>query len=111
MLYANSAEIGSGMAYEGSSSTSKVHTTGLNPEIDNVIAINATNTGGPAGLIATIHVDYLDGTSKILDNLAWIAANVQSNAGMAPWGAIFLPPALDLMQSNWIWTNYLPTQQ
>ncbi|KAK0432656.1 lectin [Armillaria borealis] len=126
-LYANGAEIGSGIAYEGSGSTSQVYTVGLSPEIDNVIAINATNTGGPAGLIATIQVDYLDGTSETfvtdaswktlqtatasgfenpsLDDSAWTAANVQGKAGMAPWGAISLPPALDLTQSNWIWTN------
>ncbi|KAK0486835.1 lectin [Armillaria luteobubalina] len=126
-LYTNGAEIGSGIAYEGSGSASQVYTVGLSPEIDNVIAINATNTGGPAGLIATIHVDYLDGTSETfvtdaswktlktatasgfenpsLDDSSWIAANVQGKAGMAPWGAISLPPALDLTQSNWIWTN------
>ncbi|KAK0202315.1 lectin [Desarmillaria ectypa] len=129
-LYANGAEIGSGIAYEGTGSTSQVYTVGLSPEIDNVIAINATNTGGPAGLIATIHVDYLDGTSETfvtdaswktlrtptadgfgnpsLDDSAWIAASVQGKAGMAPWGTIALPPALDLTQSNWIWTNETP---
>ncbi|PBK58191.1 hypothetical protein ARMSODRAFT_1039909, partial [Armillaria solidipes] len=117
-LYANGAEIGSSIAYERSGSTSQVHTVGLSPEINNVIAINATNTGGPAGLIVTIRVDYLDGTSETfvtdaswktprtatasgfenpsLDKSAWIAANVQGKAGMAPWGAISLPPALDL---------------
>ncbi|KAG7443901.1 lectin [Guyanagaster necrorhizus] len=126
-LYANGAEVGSGIAYEGTSSTSQVYTVGLNPEIDNVIAVNATNTGGPAGLIATLLVDYLDGTTETfvtdaswktlktptvdgfenpsLDDSAWIAANVQGPAGMAPWGAISLPPALDLTQSDWIWTN------
>ncbi|PBK87095.1 hypothetical protein ARMGADRAFT_1122910, partial [Armillaria gallica] len=108
-------------------SISQVYTVGLSPEINNDIAINATNTGGPAGLISTIHVDSLDGTNETfvtdasrknlrtatasgfenpsLDDSAWIAANVQGKAGMAPWGAISLPPALDLTQSNWIWTN------
>ncbi|PBK58181.1 hypothetical protein ARMSODRAFT_1091322 [Armillaria solidipes] len=136
-LYANGAEIGSSIAYERSGSTSQVHTVGLSPEINNVIAINATNTGGPAGLIVTIRVDYLDGTSETfvtdaswktprtatasgfenpsLDKSAWIAANVQGKAGMAPWGAISLPPALDLDKrvyqrgSNHRWKQVLTT--
>ncbi|KAK0224437.1 lectin, partial [Armillaria nabsnona] len=110
-LYANGAEIGSGIAYEGSHSTSQVYTIGLSPEINNVIAINATNTGGPAGLIATIHVDYLNGTSETfvtdvswktlrtatasdfenpsLDDSAWIATKVQGKAGMAQMSRAF----------------------
>ncbi|PBK87084.1 hypothetical protein ARMGADRAFT_1034982 [Armillaria gallica] len=66
-------------------------------------------------LIASIHVDYLDGTGETfvtdaswktlrtatasdfenpsLDDSAWIATNVQGKAGMAPWGTSpFHPP-------------------
>ncbi|SJL05339.1 uncharacterized protein ARMOST_08706 [Armillaria ostoyae] len=82
MLYANGAEIGSGIAYEGSSSTSQVYTVGLNSEIDNVIAINATNTGGPAGLIATIHIDYLDGASKtFVTDASWKTLRTATASG------------------------------
>lgn len=126
-LYANGAEIGSGIAFESTGGTAQAYTIGLNPDIDNVIAINATNTGGPAGLLAAIQVDYLDGTSETfvtdaswktlqtptasgfespsLDDSAWVSANVEGPVGTAPWGAVPLPPALDLTQSNWIWTN------
>ncbi|KAK0441865.1 lectin [Armillaria borealis] len=88
-----------------------------------VIAVNGTNTGGPAGLIATVLVDYTDGTTETfvtdeswktlksappsgfanpsLDDSAWIAAVTQGKDG----GQTALPPALDITQSNWIWTN------
>ncbi|KAK0432665.1 lectin [Armillaria borealis] len=103
-LYANGAEIGSGIAYEGSGSTSQVYTVGLSPEIDNVIAINATNTGGPAGLIATIHVDCLDGTSEtFVTDASWKTLRTATASD-------FENPSLDksawvTASSNWIWTN------
>ncbi|KAK0188341.1 lectin [Armillaria mellea] len=103
-LYANGAEIGSGIAYEGSGSASQVYTVGLSPEIDNVIAINATNTGGPAGLIATIHVDYLDGTSEtFITDASWKTLTTATASG-------FENPSLDdsawiAANSSWIWTN------
>ncbi|SJL00728.1 uncharacterized protein ARMOST_04042 [Armillaria ostoyae] len=75
-----------------------------------VIAVNGTNTGGPAGLIATVLVDYTDGTTETfvtdeswktlksappsgfanpsLDDSAWIAAVTQGKDG-----------------EYWIWTN------
>ncbi len=59
-LYVNGAEVGSGASF----STAQVYTVGLNPEINNVITINGTNNEGPAGLIATVLVDYSDGTTE-----------------------------------------------
>ncbi|KAK0196804.1 lectin [Armillaria mellea] len=122
-LYVNGAEVGSGASF----STAQVYTVGLNPESDNVISVNGTNTAGPAALIATILVDYADGTTETfvsdaswktlksappagfanpsLDDSAWIAAVVQGKEGVSPWGQTTLPPALDLTQSNWIWTG------
>ncbi|KAK0224431.1 hypothetical protein EDD85DRAFT_755433, partial [Armillaria nabsnona] len=74
-----------------------------------------------------IRANYLDGTGETFvtdvswktlrtvtassfenpdfDDSAWITVNVQGKAGIAPWGTISLPPALDLTQSNWICTN------
>ncbi|KAK0463801.1 lectin [Desarmillaria tabescens] len=122
-LYVNGAEIGSGASF----SAAQVYTVGLNPESDNVITVNGTNTGGPAGLIATVLVDYADGTTETfvtdaswktlrsappagfenpsLDDSTWIAAVGQGQEGVSPWGQTALPPALDMTQSNWIWTG------
>ncbi|KAK0501856.1 hypothetical protein EDD18DRAFT_1101567 [Armillaria luteobubalina] len=88
-LYANGTEIGSAIVYEGSGSASQVYTVGLSPEIDNVIAIDATNTGGPTGLIATIHVDYLDGTSEtFVTDVSWKTLKTATASG-------FETPSLD----------------
>ncbi|KAG7448134.1 lectin [Guyanagaster necrorhizus] len=122
-LYVNGAQVGSGASF----SDAQVYTVGLEPESDNVIAVNGTNTGGPAGLIATVLVDYADGTTETfvtdaswktlqsappagfenpsLDDSAWIAAVGQGMEGVSPWGQTTLPSALDITQSNWIWTN------
>ncbi|KAK0196813.1 lectin [Armillaria mellea] len=122
-LYVNGAEVGSGASF----STAQVYTVGLNPESNNVIAVNSTNAGGPAGLIATVLVDYADGTSTIFvtdsswktlksaspagfanpssDDSAWIAAVEQGKEGVSPWGQTALPPVLDMTQSNWIRTR------
>ncbi|KAK0497086.1 lectin [Armillaria luteobubalina] len=122
-LYVNGAEVGSGASF----SSAQAYTVGLNPESDNVITVNGTNTGGPAALIATILVDYADGTTETfvsdaswktlesapptgfanpsLDDSAWIAAVGQGKEGVSPWGQTTLPSALDMTQSNWIWTG------
>ncbi|PBK78494.1 lectin [Armillaria solidipes] len=122
-LYVNGAEVGSGASF----SSAQVYTVGLNPEINNVITVNGTNNEGPAGLIATVLVDYSDGTTETfvtdsswktlkssppagfanpsLDDSAWIAAVEQGKEGVSPWGQTALPPALDMTQSNWIWTS------
>ncbi|KAK0228843.1 lectin [Armillaria fumosa] len=122
-LYVNGAEVGSGKGHEAA----QVYTVGLNPESNNIIAVNGTNTGGPAALIATVLVDYTDGTSETfvtdsswktlksappagfaspsLNDSAWIAAVGQGKEGVSPWGQTRLPPALDMTKSNWIWTG------
>ncbi|KAK0432669.1 hypothetical protein EV421DRAFT_1910778 [Armillaria borealis] len=102
-LYTNGAEIGSGIAYEGSGSTSQVYTVGLSPEIDNVIAINATNTGGPAGLIATIHVDYLDGTST--PTRLGRPCERQLQAALRTPASTTRRGLQRTSRSSWIWTN------
>ncbi|KAK0503584.1 lectin [Armillaria luteobubalina] len=122
-LYVNGAEVGSGASY----TTAQVYTVGLNPEANNVIAVNGTSIGGPAGVIATVLVDYTDGTTETfvtdstwktlksappagfaspsLNDSSWIAAVGQSKDGVSPWGRTRLPPALDMTKSNWIWTD------
>ncbi|KAK0239822.1 lectin [Armillaria nabsnona] len=122
-LYINGAEVGSGTSFL----SVQIYTIRLNPEINNVITVNGTNTGGPAGLIATVLIDYSDGTTETfvtdlswktlkssppaefanpsLNNPAWIAAVKQGKESVSPWGQTALPPMLDMMQSNWIWTS------
>ncbi|KAK0239800.1 lectin [Armillaria nabsnona] len=122
-LYVNGAVVGSGASF----TSAQVYTVGLKPESNNVITVNGTNTGGPAALIATILVDYSDGTTETfvsdaswktlkaappagfanpsLDDSAWIAAVAQGKDGVYPWGQTALPRALDMTQSNWIWTG------
>ncbi|PBK78496.1 hypothetical protein ARMSODRAFT_1078037 [Armillaria solidipes] len=97
-LYVNGAEIGS-----GASSSAQVYTVGLNPESDNVIAVNGTNTGGPAGLIATVLVDYTDGTTEtFVTDESWKTLKSAPPSGFANPS---LALAFDITQSNWIWTN------
>ncbi|KAK0220200.1 lectin [Armillaria fumosa] len=122
-LYVNGAEIGSGASY----TSAQVYTVGLKRKSKNGIAINATNTGGPAGMIATVLVDYSDSSTETfvtdaswkttksvpppelasprLDDSSWMAASEEGKDGIAPWGQTSLPPALDITQSNWIWTK------
>ncbi|KAK0185507.1 hypothetical protein F5146DRAFT_1070425 [Armillaria mellea] len=67
-IVVNGNPIGAGNGYQSSA----VYTTGLEPEGHNVFAIAVNNTGGPAGLIATILVDYSDGTTEtIVTDTTW----------------------------------------
>ncbi|KAK0480606.1 lectin [Armillaria novae-zelandiae] len=122
-LYVNGAEIGSGASY----TSAQVYTVGLKRKSKNVIAINATNTGGPAGMIATVLVDYSDDSTETfvtdaswktlksvppsefanprLDDSSWIPASEEGKDGVDPWHQTSLPPVLDITQSNWIWTS------
>lgn len=122
-LYVNGIEIGSGASY----TSAQVYTVALKRKSKNVIAVNATNTGGPAGMTATVLVDYSDDSTETfvtdaswktlqsvpplefanprLDDSSWIAASEEGKNGVGPWGPTSLPPALDITQSNWIWTN------
>ncbi|KAF5381909.1 hypothetical protein D9757_007552 [Collybiopsis confluens] len=95
-----------------------------------LIAFNATNTGGPAGLLVDAVVTYTDGsTSPIVsdsswrtttggipngfqqsnfDDSAWETAETEGGNGVAPWGHV--QPAggnnpQSLATSQWIWTN------
>ncbi len=99
-----------------------MYTIGLKRKSKNVIAVNATNTGGPAGMTATVLVDYSDNSTETfvtdaswktlqsvppvgfanpgLDDSSWIAASEEGKNGVGPWGPTSLPPALDITQSN-----------
>lgn len=124
-LYVNGAPVGTG----GDFRSAQVCTAALKSEQPNVFAVSATNTGGPAGIIATILIEYTDGTSdKIVtdttwktfvgpvpagfqnpsfDDSAWTASVAQGADGVAPWGLTTIPPALDVSQTQWIWTSEL----
>ncbi|KAK0201445.1 hypothetical protein DFS33DRAFT_1439781 [Desarmillaria ectypa] len=102
---------------------------GLNPEGDNIFAIAANNTVGDAGsLIATILVDYTDGTTETIvtdatwktlqtvppsgwtspsfDDSKWVAAVSKLPRTHTPWGTPFVfPPAINMTAAHWIWTN------
>ncbi len=124
-LYVNEVFIGGGQSF----TSAQVYTVAMNAEGDNVIAVNATNVppGGPAGVIATVLVEYSDGSSETFvtdsswktlqgatsagfqsiatDDDGWNSATEQGADGVLPWGPTALPPALDLTQAEWIWTN------
>ena len=99
----------------------------MQPDL-NLFAVSATNLGGAAGLIATILVQYNDGTSQTYvtdsswktflgnppagfqeigtDDTAWPQAVAQGPVSTSPWdGFTSIPPALDITQSHWIWTS------
>ncbi|KAF9041902.1 lectin [Hymenopellis radicata] len=124
-LYVNEVFIGGGQSF----TSAQVYTVAMNAEGDNVIAVNATNVppGGPAGLIATVLVEYSDGSSETFvtdsswktlqsstaagfqsiatNDDGWNSASEQGADGVLPWGPTALPPALDLTQAHWVWTN------
>ncbi|KAK0239816.1 hypothetical protein EDD85DRAFT_788043 [Armillaria nabsnona] len=67
-LYVNSNEIGSGVSY----TSTQVYTIGLKQKLKNDIAVNATNTGGPTGMIATVLIDYSDNsTETFVTDASW----------------------------------------
>ncbi|KAK0460156.1 uncharacterized protein EV420DRAFT_1641489 [Desarmillaria tabescens] len=122
-IVVNGNEIGAGNGYKRSA----VYTAGLEPEGHNVFAIAVNNTGGAAGLIATILVDYSDGTTQTIvtdttwktikatppggwtspsfDDSAWIAAASEGPTASTPWGLPALPPAMNMTGVSWIRTN------
>ncbi|PBK60163.1 hypothetical protein ARMSODRAFT_898404 [Armillaria solidipes] len=89
------------------------------------------NTVGDAGpLIATILVNYTDGTTETIvtdttwktlqtvqpsgwtnpsfDDTKWVAAVSKSPGTKTPWGSrspIRSPPAINMTGAHWIWTN------
>ncbi|PBK60119.1 hypothetical protein ARMSODRAFT_842803, partial [Armillaria solidipes] len=109
-IVVNGNLIGAGNGYRNSA----VYTAGLEPEGHNVFAIAVNNIGGAAGLIATILVDYSDGTTQIIvtdttwktikatppggwtspsfDDSAWIASSSEGPTANTPWGMPPLPP-------------------
>ncbi|KAK0489177.1 lectin [Armillaria novae-zelandiae] len=112
-VYVNGQQIGTGRSPQQGA---VVYTTGLNPDSKNVFAIGVSNTAeGSAGLIATILVDYTDGTTDTIvsnstwktlksvapggwtspsfDDSAWTAADVEGSSTASPWGSPALPPA------------------
>ncbi|KAK0435633.1 lectin [Armillaria borealis] len=119
----NGVEIGAGVGWKNPA----VYTVALNPEGDNVFAI-AVNIGQAPSLIATIVVDYKDGTSQTivtdstwktlqapppsgwtnpsLDDSTWNNAVPVMPGTRTPWGQPFvLPPALNMTGVPWIKTN------
>ncbi|KAK0222286.1 hypothetical protein IW262DRAFT_1379609 [Armillaria fumosa] len=122
-IVVNGNQIGAGNGYRNSA----VYTAGLEPEGHNVFAIAVNNTGGAAGLIATILVDYSDGTTQTIvtdttwktikatppggwtspsfDDSAWISASSEGPTANTPWGMPALPPAMSMAGVSWIRTN------
>ncbi|KAK0222268.1 hypothetical protein IW262DRAFT_1379394 [Armillaria fumosa] len=122
-IVVNGNQIGAGNGYRNST----VYTVGLEPEGHNVFAIAVNNTGGAAGLIATILVDYSDGTTQTIvtdttwktikaippggwtspsfDDSAWISASSEGPTANTPWGMPALPPAMSMVGVSWIRTN------
>ncbi|KAK0444436.1 lectin [Armillaria borealis] len=79
-VYVNGQQIGTGKSPQQGA---VVYTAGLNPDSKNVFAIGVSNTAeGSAGLIATILVDYTDGTTEtIVSDSMW-----KTLKGVAPGG-------------------------
>ncbi|KAK0201399.1 hypothetical protein DFS33DRAFT_1489328 [Desarmillaria ectypa] len=122
-IVVNGNQIGAGNGYRNSA----VYTAGLEPEGHNIFAIAVNNTGSAAGLIATILVDYSDGTTQTIvtdttwktikatppggwtspsfDDSAWIAASSEGPTANTPWGMPALPPAMNMTGVSWIRTN------
>ncbi|KAK0494574.1 lectin [Armillaria luteobubalina] len=129
-LNVNGREIGTGEGW-GNVVT---YTVGLEPEGDNVFAIQVNNTigsGGTSGagpLIATILVHYKDGsttliytdttwkalssvppagwTSPSFDDSKWETPVVKLAGTQTAWGAPWVyPPAVDMTPAQTIWTD------
>ncbi|KAK0237781.1 hypothetical protein EDD85DRAFT_556852 [Armillaria nabsnona] len=129
-LNVNGREIGTGEGW-GNVVT---YTVGLEPEGDNVFAIQVNNTigsGGPTGagpLIAVVLVNYKDGstdmiytdttwktlssvppegwTSPSFDDSKWETPVVKLAGSQTPWGRPWAyPPAIDMDPAQMIWTD------
>ncbi|KAK0244683.1 lectin [Armillaria nabsnona] len=123
-VFVNGVQIGPG---RGPGQGAVVYTAGLYPDSKNVFAISVSNTVGSAGLIATILVDYTDGTTETIvtdsswktlkgvapggwtspsfDDSAWTAADVEGPSTASPWGTPSLPPAINMTTAGWLQTN------
>ncbi|PBK60159.1 hypothetical protein ARMSODRAFT_982516 [Armillaria solidipes] len=123
-VFVNGVQIGAG---RGPGQGAVVYTAGLYPDSKNVFGISVSNTVGSAGLIATILVDYTDGTTETIvtdstwktlksvapggwtspsfDDSAWIAADVEGSSTASPWGTPRLPPAINMTTAAWLQTN------
>ncbi|KAK0185594.1 hypothetical protein F5146DRAFT_184171 [Armillaria mellea] len=123
-VFVNGVQIGAG---KGPGQGAVVYTAGLFPDSKNVFGISVSNTVGSAGLIATILVDYTDGTTETIvtdsswktlkgvapggwtspsfDDSAWIAADVEGPSTASPWGTPRLPPAINMTTAAWLQTN------
>ncbi|KAJ6500577.1 lectin [Mycena sanguinolenta] len=123
-LYVNGGEIGTGDDFR----YAELFCVALRPCL-NVFAVTGVNTGGPAGLLATIQITYSDGSTSTIasdttwrasttvpagyeqlsfDATSWTPAIAQGGYGVSPWGQIAIPstpPVLSLTNANWIWTN------
>ncbi|KAK0192930.1 hypothetical protein F5146DRAFT_955434 [Armillaria mellea] len=124
-LNVNGKEIGTGEGW-GNVVT---YTVGLEPESDNVFAVQVNNTIGAAGpFIATILVNYKDGstdtiytdttwktlssvppagwTSPSFDDSKWETPVVRLAGTQTPWGRPWAyPPAIDMEPAQKIWTD------
>ncbi|KAK0492241.1 lectin [Armillaria luteobubalina] len=107
--------------------SSFVYTVAMESESDNVFAISVGNYGGPAGLIATILVDYADGTTETLvtDNTwktlkapppdgwtspsyndsDWTPTVSEGPTANTFWKSPILPRALNMTGVPWVQTN------
>ncbi|KAK0502397.1 hypothetical protein EDD18DRAFT_1140612 [Armillaria luteobubalina] len=122
-IFVNGREIGVGSRLY----TSAVYTIGLEPKGHNIFVITMNNIVRATGLIATIHVDYGDGTTQMIvtdttwkmikamppggwmspsfNNSAWIAALSEGLTAGTPWKMPPLPPAMSMAGVSWIRTN------
>ncbi len=125
-VYVNGQQIGTGRSPQQGA---VVYTASLNPDSKNVFAIGVTNTAeGSAGLIATILIDYTDGTTETIvsdstwktlkgvapggwtspsfNDSAWTAADVEGPSTASPWGSPALPPAIgNMTTAGWLQTD------
>ncbi|KAK0222252.1 lectin [Armillaria fumosa] len=96
-IFVNGVQIGTG---RGPGQRAVVYTAGLFLHSKNVFAISVSNTVGSAGLIATILVDYTDGTTEtIVTDSSWKTLKA------SPWGTPRLPPAINMTTAGWLQTN------
>ncbi|KAK0188657.1 hypothetical protein F5146DRAFT_1203653 [Armillaria mellea] len=113
-VYVNGQQIGPGGSPQQGA---VVSTADLNPDSNNVFGV--TNTAeSSAGLIATILVDYTDGTTETIvsnsmwktlkgaapggwtsssfDDSVWTTTDVERPSTASPWGSPALPPASNM---------------
>ncbi|KAK0220410.1 lectin [Armillaria fumosa] len=124
-LNVNGKEIGTGEGWKNV----VTYTVGLEPEGDNVFAVQVNNTIGAAGpFIATILVNYKDGstdmiytdttwktlssvppagwTSPSFDDSKWETPVVKLAGTQTAWGGPWAyPPAIDMDPAQAIWTD------